>query len=79
MKLLDALRKPVEGATVTLTAGSSPRSDVSTADGVATFDGVPIGPDTLAAEALVLNSDPSRALGCGTFPQSGWPNRRRRA
>jgi len=49
--LVDVLGDPVEGATLTLTIGNSQRSELSAADGVATFDSVPFGAYSLAAEA----------------------------
>jgi hypothetical protein len=49
--LVDVLRKPVEGADVTLSVGSSERGKVTTTDGVVTFKDVPIGPYTLAVRA----------------------------
>lgn len=51
VELVDVLARPVEGATVILTVGSSQRSAVSAANGVATFDSVPFGAYSLTAKA----------------------------
>ncbi len=51
VELVDVLAKPIEGATVILTAGSSQRSAVSASNGVASFDSVPFGAYSLTAAA----------------------------
>jgi hypothetical protein len=48
--LVDVLGNPVEGATLTLTIGNFKRSEVSAADGVATFDFAAFGAYSLAAK-----------------------------
>jgi len=50
VKLVDVHRTPVADITVTVAVGTSQRSKLSDADGVAIFDGVPVGPYTLTAK-----------------------------